>query len=176
MLVIPLEYSGLNPTEMCERIRHFIYFLIYFLAGYEDWKSWRPACGHLFTLLSSVILKSPFKQNPMASLLSAAYKCQHRIARPAGEVIMLTWEIFHPGSNTNFVKVWDIQIWYLNSPNCNALLCFKENAFRLAPAVQHQAPNLQLSFHGPLTIYVKLRVAHALGTFLPPPTSKEIAS
>ena len=36
-----------------------------------------------------------------------------------------------------------------------------------------------IDFHGPLTRYVKLRVAHAPGmpgTFSPPPTSKETAS
>ena len=51
------------------------------------------------------------------------------------------------------------------------------NRFSLTPGLV----GLSISFglqvsHGPLTRYVKLRVAHAPGTFSPPPTSKEFAS
>ena len=50
------------------------------------------------------------------------------------------------------------------------LLLFAE---KLTSAISHQC------LHGPLTRYVKLRIAHApgmSGTFSPPPTSKETAS
>ena len=97
---------GAKSSMSFEYILSCHLFLMYFPAGYEDWKSWRPECGHLFTLPSSVIIKHPFRQDYFPWVRSSAYWCQYRIVRLAGEVIMLSWKIFHPGSDTNNVTVW----------------------------------------------------------------------
>ena len=86
-------------------------------------------------------------------------------------------ELLMPGVyfDANFIEIcsWWSNKQYIRHPLWYWLSAREETCHHL----NHWWPGSQMHLHyGPLTRYVKLRVAHAPGTFSPPPTSKETDS
>ena len=101
--------------------------LVHLSAGYEDWKSWKPQCGHVFTATTSVILSEFLSGTSVWKeefLIRKFYRCKFHIVRPMGDVIVLVWKRFNLRKMyTNFVKVSG-RLTFVAIYNVKYFMCF----------------------------------------------------
>ena len=81
------------------------YILVFIpTGGYEDWKSWKPRCDHVFTAETSVILSEYLPGNRPPTAENYIYLCNFKILRPEGDSIVLMWKKFQLG----LTESWDL--------------------------------------------------------------------